>query len=175
MLANPRALSAQIAVGRIFAPGLSQTSQILAQFFPALAKKGPHNRTHRGIDSREARRARPAKNVRENRLGLIVRRMRHDDARGPAFRDHALEERISETPGGVLEIPFVGRRDGGNVFAPDDAFQSARAGEVFDKPSVRIRFRSSQSVIEVHDEQSDSQPVTQAFEDSQKRHGIRAS
>ena len=150
--ANPRALPVYVEIGRVFAPGLSQLPQIRSQFFAALAKKRSYNRTNRGINSRKARRPRPAKNVRENRLGLIVGRVRDHDACGATFRDQPLEKPIPEPSRGVLEIPFVRRRHSGNVFAPDDAFQPARAGKLLDKPSVRVRFRASKFVIEVNDE-----------------------
>ena len=94
--------------------------------------------------------------------------MRDDDPRGTALRDHALKERISQPAGRVFKIPFARRRSRRNIFALDDAFESARAREIFDKPRVSIRFRPSQRVIEMHDEEGDAERVSQAFQQSQQ-------
>ena len=126
LLANPRALPAQIAIRRVFAPVLSETPQILSQVFAALAEQWPNNRAYGGMDSRKTGRTRSAKNVRQNRLGLIVRRMRDDDARGAAFLNHAVEECVPEAAASVLQIPFVGCCRSRNVFAAADIFKPAQ-------------------------------------------------
>ena len=51
----------------------------------------------------------------------------------------------------------------------------ARASEVLHKARVRIRVRAAKPVIQVNDEQSDSEPVAQGFEYPQKRDRISAS
>src|SRR6202041_3203424 len=119
--------------------------------------------------SRKASRAGPAKNVRQNRFGLVVRRVADNDACRSTLGDHALEERIPETPGGVFQIPPAGRSRSGNVFAPRDAFKFAVTCKVLDKTGVRLRFRAAKFVIEMDDDQSDAKPVTQGLEDPEKR------
>jgi hypothetical protein len=102
--------------------------------------------------------------MRQNRFGLIVRRMAHDDARGAAFSHQALEERVPKAAGRVLEIPFVAGRRRLHVLAANDAFEPKVACQVRYKLRVRIRFRAAEPVVKMNDDQSDPERVTQAFE-----------
>jgi hypothetical protein len=113
--------------------------------------------------------------VRENRFGLIVRSMRHDDSSGPPPGDEALEKCVPQTPCSIFEIPFVPggcRRD---VFAFQKALKPPRARLFRDELRVSVGFGATKAMVKMNDQQRDTKLVAQVCEQSQKRHRVGAA
>lgn len=115
-----------------------------------MAEQRPYYRPRDRINSREAGRTRPAQQMSENRFGLVVRRVRDRDARCPPLVNDALEKCVAETPGCVLEIPFVARGRRRNIRAFEDEFGAALTRQLRDKLPVGFRFGAAQAVVEMN-------------------------
>src|SRR5215472_8021288 len=81
LLANARAQALSVPVGGVLAPGLFLVAEIQTQFGAADGEKRPKNRARNRMNPAKSGKPGSPKNMCEHRLGLIVRRVSHSDAR----------------------------------------------------------------------------------------------
>src|SRR6266852_4115751 len=84
---DSRAHPLRVAVGGILTPALFSSAQKTAKLIPANVQQRTDDRTGDGMNSSKPGEARPAQNMGEHRLRLIVGRVRNRNSRtGSGFR-----------------------------------------------------------------------------------------
>src|SRR5207245_3838248 len=112
---DSRAHSLRVAVGSIFAPGLFLSAQKTPQLTPANAQQRTDDRTDYRMNSAKPRKARPAEQMRQHGLRLIVGRVSNRDSR-TGSRFHQRTEIVVPRPSRrVLKISPLVFRLFGNV------------------------------------------------------------
>ena len=152
--ASPQPRSVQ--VGLILTPGLSGGEEVSTQFLPAdVQQRSDHMSRHR-VDRRESGGSGAAGQVRQKRLCLVVGGVGHGNAPGASGVHHMREELVAQPACGVLQVPAVLSRLGGNILASGEELQPAGVGELGDELFVGICIRATELVMKVEDQQPDS-------------------
>jgi len=113
--------------------------------------------------------------VRQDGLGLIVRRMRYRDVRCLPLFDEALEKCIAQPTPRVLQVPPLASGLRSNILASNQKLQPKRPRQLCHEGRVAFGLCAAQLVIEVHNRQRDTQVVAQAIKQAQQRHRVGAS
>ena len=149
LVANPRACAGSVLIGRIFPPGLSQIGKKLAQFLAPHFQQRTNSQPGDWIDSRQARQAGAAQQMRQDSFGLVVRRVGHGDAIQAACFGHGSEKLIAQSPRGVFHVPAVKARFAGHIGAAGFKFQMEFLRQRFHEAFVFVCFRSPQLMVEM--------------------------
>jgi hypothetical protein len=111
----------------------------------------------------------------ENSLRLVVRGMRHGDARGSSFGHEARKECVPELASGFLDIPFLPGGGCRHVFARQNEFEPSRAGEILDETGVAMGFRTPKSVVKMRHKQCHAERLAKRLQQTKKCGRIRAA
>ena len=175
LFANARAQAFRVAIGGVFAPGLMERFQIVAQILALDFEQRPDHGADRGIDTRQSAWTCSADQMCENCFGLVLRGVSYGDASRLSSGADALEEGVAKASRCVFEIPTLERSTCGDVLAGGYEFQIKLAGQVFDELRIRCGVFATQLVIEMDDEKRDAQVLANILEDAQQSDGIRAA
>src|SRR5579859_422620 len=106
-LSNPRPHPRRIEVRLVLAPLLFLRPQIRSQLGSPHAQQRPHNAVRLWINSAKPRQSRPAQDMRQNCLRLVIRRMRHRHAIHFYFCNQLPEKFIPRPSPCILKIRSV--------------------------------------------------------------------
>jgi len=174
-MANSRARSGSVLVGGIFPPWLLQISKPLAQFLTPQAEQWANDAARHRIDSRQARQTGAAQQMRQNRFGLIVRGVSDSDTVKAAGLGHGRKKLVTQAARGILEIPAAASRFARDVGATGFQFKLELRGQSFHEALVFVRFCSAQLMVEMQNDERDSELSAQVRKNPEQRDGIRPS
>jgi hypothetical protein len=148
-LPHPGAHAAQVVVGRVLAPGLTDLPQVLAQSSAPFAEQRPDDAARLGVNAGKSSRTGPAEQMPEHGFRLIVFRLRHGDPAHSPLRNQALKKGVSHPSPGVFQVPLVFGSRRQDVAALNDAFEPHPARQLVHGLGVRIRLRAPKQMVEM--------------------------
>ena len=130
--------------------------KIIAEFVAPNIQQGANDQAGHGIDACKSRRTGAAQQMSQNRLGLVIRRMRDGHAAQATRSGGRSKKLITQTPRGVFEIPAVASRLAGHIGAVRNEFEAKLPRKPGNETFVFVRFRSAKLMVEMQDENPDS-------------------
>src|SRR6266567_4109804 len=165
----------RVAVGGIFTPDLLPSTQKTPKLIPPNFQQRTNNGTGDRVNSAKPCETRPAQEMREHGLCLVVGRVRHRNSPANSrFRQRAeiivprASRRVLDV--GALLFCFLRNFNGSRV-----KLQPMLRGQFRDKPFIRIGSFGTQFMIEVHHAEHNAQFLPQLQQQQQQRHGIRSA
>jgi hypothetical protein len=116
-----------------------------------------------------------AKDVGQDRFGLIIGGMGDCDFVELAFGHETVEEGVTGKPGGTLQIGVFALRLGGDVLAADEKGKRVACREVSYEFLVSIRGAATEFMIEVRDREDGAQFFLQLEKQKKQSNGIGAT
>ena len=175
-LADPVSRETHVAIAGVGAERLLTIAEIRGQFRAADAQQRPQERRRaeppRARHAAQAADARAAKNAMQDRLGLIVGRVRGDDKACPHAPGHLFQHGISSPASGGLDplAATAGSRiDRGRR---NFARQPQLPAKLLDKGLIGVRIRTPQLVIHVRGDQSALAGQFQCGQSAEQGHAI---
>src|SRR6266704_1893757 len=165
----------RVAVGGIFTPDLLPSTQKTPKLIPPNFQQRTNNGTGDRVNSAKPCETRPAQEMREHGLRLIVGRVRHRNSPANSRFRQRTEIIVPRASRRVLDVGallfcFLRNFNGSRV-----KLQPMLRGQFRDKPFIRIGSFGTQFVIEVNHAQHNAQLLAQLQQQQQQRHGIRSA